>query len=166
MRLMMDMVESKELSRRRVLLAAGMGGAAALGGLLPIPALGPSPALATPQQAQELLAKLVKAEPKEGRITLKAPEIAENGNTVPVTITVDSPMTDKDYVKAVHLVSEGNPNPGLATFNFTPANGKAEVEVRIRMAGSQKLIAVAEMSDGTAWRAVREVKVTIGGCGG
>jgi sulfur-oxidizing protein SoxY len=162
----MNAMEARRLSRRQVLLAAGIGGAAAASGLLPIPALGPAPALATPQQAQELLAKLVKAEPKEGRITLKAPEIAENGNTVPVTITVDSPMTDKDYVKAVHLVSEENPMPGLASFNFTPANGKAEVEVRIRMAKSQKLIAVAEMSDGTAWRAVREVKVTIGGCGG
>ena len=160
-----DMSNGMRLGRRQVLLAAGIGGpaaamAAAMGGFWPVPAR------ATPQSAQELLQKLVKAEPREGRVTLKAPEIAENGNTVPVTISVDSPMTDKDYVKAVHLVAEENPNPGLASFNFTPAMGKAEVEVRVRMARSQKLIAVAEMSDGTTWRAVREVKVTIGGCGG
>jgi sulfur-oxidizing protein SoxY len=147
-------------SRRRVLLAAGAGLVGATAAMLV------RPAGATLQAAQELLKKLVKAEPKAGKVKLTAPEIAENGNTVPIKIAVDSPMTDKDYVKAVHLLADGNPNPGVASFHFTPASGKAEVEVRIRMAQTQNLIAVAELSDGSVWSASREVKVTIGGCGG
>jgi sulfur-oxidizing protein SoxY len=97
---------------------------------------------------------------------VKAPEIAENGNAVPVTVSVESPMTDKDHVKAVHVVADGNPNPGVASFFFTPAAGKCEVQFRVRMAQTQKIVVVAEMSDGSLWSAAREVKVTIGGCGG
>ena len=93
-------------------------------------------------------------------------KIAENGNAVPVTVTVDSPMTDKDYVEAIHVVADGNPNPGVASFTLTPLAGKAEVQLRVRMASTQKVIALAEMSDGSLWTLAREVKVTIGGCGG
>jgi sulfur-oxidizing protein SoxY len=97
---------------------------------------------------------------------LKAPEIAENGNTVPVTVIVDSPMTEQDYVKAVHVVAEANPAPGVVTLHFRPENGKAEAQFRMRLAQTQNLVAIAEMSDGSLWTATREVKVTIGGCGG
>ena len=76
------------------------------------------------------------------------PEIAENGNTVPFTISVDSPMTDKDYVKAVHVISTGNPQPGVATFRFTPQSGKAAAASRMRLAETQDVIALAELSDG------------------
>jgi sulfur-oxidizing protein SoxY len=123
-------------------------------------------ALATPQQAAEAIKSLVKSTPQVGRVTIKLPEIAENGNTVPVTISVESPMTDKDYVKAIHLISEGNPAPHVASFNLTPALGKGQVELRMRLAGTQNVVAIAELSDGTVWSASREVKVTIGGCGG
>ena len=75
-------------------------------------------------------------------------------------------MTDADHVKAIHVVADGNPNPGVASFFFTPASGKAQIDFRVRMAQTQKLIVVAEMSDGTLFSAAREVKVTIGGCGG
>jgi sulfur-oxidizing protein SoxY len=145
------------VSRRRVLTA---GTAATI-----VLALGRA-AGATPEKAKELLGKLAASEPKPGRIALKAPEIAENGNTVPVTVTIESPMSDQDYVKAVHLVSEGNPQPGVASFRFTPQSGKAEVQMRMRMAQTQTIVALAEMSDGSFWTASREVKVTIGGCGG
>ena len=148
------------LNRRAVLRAAGAAGAVVAGGVAW------TPASATPETAKELLGKLAKGEAKPGKVSLKAPEIAENGNTVPVTIAVESPMSDRDHVKAVHIVSDGNPQPGIASFAFTPASGKAEVQLRMRMAQTQNILAVAEMSDGSLWSAVREVKVTIGGCGG
>jgi sulfur-oxidizing protein SoxY len=123
-------------------------------------------ALATPDGTKEWLAGLAKGTPKEGMVTLKAPEIAENGNAVPLTVSVESEMSDKSYVKALYVAADGNPNPGVAIYEFTPMSGKAEVSMRIRLAQSQKLVAVAEMNDGTLYTASREVKVTIGGCGG
>ena len=144
-----------DLARRR-LLAGGLG----------VLALGAASAHATPEQAKQLLKDLAKGEPREGRITIKAPEIAENGNSVPVSVSVESPMTEGDYVKAIHVVADGNPNPGVVSMAFTPASGRAQADFRVRMAQTQKLIAVAEMSDGSLYTAAREVKVTIGGCGG
>ncbi len=123
-------------------------------------------ALATPDAAKEWLAELAKGTPKEGKITLKAPEIAENGNAVPLTVSVESEMSEKSYVKALYIAADGNPNPPVAIYEFTPLSGKAEVSMRVRLAQTQKLIAVAEMNDGTHYTATREVKVTIGGCGG
>ena len=123
-------------------------------------------ALATPDSTRERLAGLAKGTPKEGKVTLKAPEIAENGNAVPLTVSVDSEMSEKSYVKALYVAADGNPNPGVAIYEFTPMSGKAEVQMRIRLAQTQKLVAVAEMNDGTLYTASREVKVTIGGCGG
>ena len=101
-----------------------------------------------------------------GNITLELPQIAENGNTVPIGFEVDSPMTDSDYVKAVHIFAEKNPSPEVATFRFTPANGKAKVSTRMRLLKSQNIVAVAEMSDGSVYMVKKAVKVTIGGCGG
>lgn len=123
-------------------------------------------AWATPDATREWLAAQAKGTPKEGKVTLKAPEIAENGNAVPVTVSVESEMTEKSYVKALYVAADGNPNPGVITYEFTPLAGKAEVQFRTRLAQTQKLYAVAEMNDGSLWMASREVKVTIGGCGG
>ena len=103
---------------------------------------------------------------KSGKITLELPQIAENGNTVPLSIEVESPMTNSDHVKAVHIFAEGNPAPEVASFHFGPANGVAKASVRMRLAKTQNVIAVAEMSDGSIFQATTEVKVTIGGCGG
>lgn len=103
---------------------------------------------------------------EEGRISLDLPEIAENGNTVPLSVEVESPMTEDDYVKAVHLFADGNPVPTVAKMNFTPRSGEAVASTRIRLATTQKIHALAEMSDGSFFSAAREVKVTIGGCGG
>ena len=123
-------------------------------------------AFATTDQAKEWLASHAKGAPKDGKVTLKAPEIAENGNAVPLTVSVDSEMSDKSYVKAIYIAADGNPNPGLAVFEFTPLSGKAEVALRVRLQQTEKIIAVAEMNDGTLFTASREIKVTIGGCGG
>ena len=123
-------------------------------------------AFATPEQTKDWLATQAKGTPKEGKITLKAPEIAENGNAVPVTVSVESEMTDKSFVKAIYIAADGNPNPPVATYEFTPLAGKAEIQLRVRLAQTQKLVVVAEMNDGTLYTASREIKVTIGGCGG
>jgi sulfur-oxidizing protein SoxY len=159
---MSDRISSKGLDRREVLITLGAGAVAMLGA-----GFAASPAHASGAAADAALKKLVGDRPtKAGKVHVKAPPIAENGNTVPLTVSVDSPMTEKDYVKAVHVVADGNPRPEVASFYFSPMSGKSEVSTRIRMAKTQNVIAVAEMSDGTLYRAVRNVKVTIGGCGG
>lgn len=124
-------------------------------------------AQAAAQSWEEAVKKIVgDAKPTDGKLTIDLPEIAENGNTVPFSISVDSPMTDKDYVKAVHVISTGNPQPGVATFRFTPQSGKAAAASRMRLARTQDVIALAELSDGKFLQVKRSVKVTIGGCGG
>jgi len=123
-------------------------------------------ALASPESAREWLSSLAKGTPQDAKVTLKAPEIAENGMAVPLTVSVDSEMSDKSYVKALYIAADGNPNPPVAIYEFTPLAGKAEVSLRVKLSQTQNFIAVAEMNDGTLYRASREVKVTIGGCGG
>jgi sulfur-oxidizing protein SoxY len=123
-------------------------------------------AFATADQTKDWLATHAKGEAKPGRVTLKAPEIAENGNAVPLTVSVDSEMSDKSYVKAIYIAADGNPNPGVSVYEFTPLSGKAEVSLRVRLQQTQKVVAVAEMNDGSLFTASREIKVTIGGCGG
>jgi sulfur-oxidizing protein SoxY len=116
---------------------------------------------------QRLLKSIVgDATPSQGRITLELPEIAENGNTVPFSVSVESRMTDSDHVKAIHLISTANPQPAVATFRFTPASGNASVASRMRLAQTQDVIALAELSDGKFLMARQAVRVTIGGCGG
>ena len=152
------------LNRRSALLAAA---GAATGAIAAV--IAARNAWATQDNVKEWLASQIKDAkdgPKEGKVTLKAPEIAENGNAVPVTVSVESEMSEKSYVKAIYVAADGNPNPGVITWEFTPLAGKAEVQFRARLAQTQKLVAVAEMNDGSLFTASREVKVTIGGCGG
>jgi sulfur-oxidizing protein SoxY len=101
-----------------------------------------------------------------GKLKLDVPEIAENGLVVPVNVEVESPMTEADHVKAVHVFADGNPQPGVVTYRFTPACGKAAASTRMRLAQTQNIVAIAEMSDGKLYMAKSNVKVTIGGCGG
>ncbi len=105
-------------------------------------------------------------EPVSGKVKLKTPEIAENGNTVPISFTVDSPMTEDNYVASVLVVAAGNPFPPVATFNFSAMSGKAEASTRIRLATTQDILAYAKMNDGSVFLDKKNVKVTIGGCGG
>ena len=102
----------------------------------------------------------------KGKISLDLPEIAENGNTVPLSLTIESPMTAESYVKEVMILADGNPNAGVATLMFTPLSGKAEASIRIRLATTQNVVAIAKMSDGAVYTEQKTVKVTIGGCGG
>ena len=149
------------LNRRQMLaIGAGVLTAAAWGGAI-------SPARAAKNDSEELIKKFTGGKPAtEGRVRLDLPEIAENGNTVPMTVSVESPMTEQSYVSDVLIVSDGNPRGGIATFHFSPASGMAEVNTRVRLAETQHVIAVAKMNDGSFFMASKPVKVTIGGCGG
>jgi len=145
------------MDRREALKAAGAG----------VLALGfASTAHATPEAAAEALSKLAgSAGSMSDKVTISLPEIAENGATVPVGISVDSAQTADSYVKHIHVLAEGNPSPETISFNLT-ATGKAEVNTRIRLGKTQNVVVAAVMSDGSVMTAKKEVKVTIGGCGG
>ncbi len=148
---------------RRAVLRAAVGGALAIAGS----GLVLRGASATPETAAQALAKMAgSGKAMQGKVTLKLPEIAENGRTVPLSVSVDSPMSDKDYVKAIHIVAEGNPNPEVVSFNLTPAVGKAEISTRMRLGKTQNVVAAAVMNDGSVYKVSRFIKVTIGGCGG
>jgi len=95
----------------------------------------------------------------DGGVNLDAPEIAENGNTVPIEVSAEG-------ASAIMVLAAGNPTPGVATFNFGPLAGAQRAKTRIRLAGTQDVIAVAKMADGSFAKAQKNVKVTIGGCGG
>jgi sulfur-oxidizing protein SoxY len=117
--------------------------------------------------SDELIGKFTGGKtPTAGRVKLDVPEIAENGNTVPMTVTVESPMTEQSYVSDVLIIADGNPNAGVATFHFSPASGVAEANTRIRLAETQNVTAIAKMNDGSFYSVSKQVKVTIGGCGG
>jgi sulfur-oxidizing protein SoxY len=130
--------------------------------------LGASSAPATAKNdADEAIKKFTGGKtPSQGKVKLDLPEIAENGNTVPMTVTVDSPMTEQSYVSEVLIVADENPRSGVVTFHFSPASGVAEANTRIRLAATQDVTAVAKMNDGSFYMASKQVKVTIGGCGG
>jgi sulfur-oxidizing protein SoxY len=146
---------------RRAALALGAGGAA-------LTVAGWSgAALATAKEAADEIAKFTGGKTAEkGKIAIELPEIAENGNTVPLSIAVDAPMTAEDYVSEVLVVSEGNPRPGVTMLRFTPMSGKAQASTRIRLAATQNIIVVAKTSKGALFTDQKLVKVTIGGCGG
>lgn len=101
-----------------------------------------------------------------GPLQLTTPEIAENGNSVPVSFMVESPMTDDDYIESVIVMASNNPNPEVATFHFSPASGMAKASTRMRLAKTQDVYAVAKTNKGMLYKVSNNVKVTIGGCGG
>ena len=155
-------MDSPVLDRRAFVL-----GAAAVAAIAPFLA-GEVSAQSAPQAWQEALKRIVgEAQPTtDGRLTFDLPEIAENGNMVPFTIGVDSPMTEKEHVKAIHVIATANPQPSVATFRFTLLSGKASASSRMRLAQTQDVIGLAELNDGKFLMTRRPVKVTIGGCGG
>ncbi len=147
------------LSRRSTLTAGALAGFASL--------LGARLAFADEKMVMAEIKKLYGDKTMaEGKIKLDIPEIAENGLVVPVNVEVESPMTEADYVKAVHIYADGNPQPGIVSYSFTPACGKASAATRMRLAQTQNIVCVAEMSNGSLHMAKANVKVTIGGCGG
>jgi sulfur-oxidizing protein SoxY len=124
-------------------------------------------AAATTADADTEIAKFTGGKATEsGKISIDLPEIAENGNTVPLAIKVDSPMTADDYVSAIRVIGDANPNAGIVTFHLTPASGRAEVGTRIRLGGTGNVTVLAKTSAGKIYADHKAVKVTVGGCGG
>ena len=129
-------------------------------------AVSPLKTLAAELGAEEQISKIVGSKgAKTGVASLVAPAIAENGQVVPLKVEVNHPMEDGNYVKAIHLYAAGNPTPKIITVNLTPANGKAYFSTRTKLAKSQDVFVVAELSDGSFLKDTKNVKVTIGGCG-
>jgi sulfur-oxidizing protein SoxY len=144
------------LASRRTVLAA-IGGA----GL----ALAVRPAQATPETMKSAIRQVVgEAAVKPGRIKLDLPPLVENGNTVAMAVTVDSPMTANDYVKAIHVFTEKNPQPNVMSAKLGPRSGKAEIQTRVRLADTQTVVALCEMSDGSFWSDKVDVIITLGAC--
>jgi len=144
---------------RRAALALGVGTAAAWAAA--------GRARATPSEADAAIAAFTGGKnPEPGRIAIDLPEIAENGAAVPLAVTVESPMTPADRVTDLLVVADGNPNPRVAAFHFTAMSARAEVATRIRLNATENVIVVARTGDGRFFTARKEVKVTIGGCGG
>jgi len=150
-------LKSVETTRREMLVLTGIASLAAF--------LAPKLSMADEQTVAAEIKKLYGDKKFEGgKVKLDVPEIAENGLVVPVNVEVESPMTEQDYVKAVHVFADGNPFPAVVSYRFTPACGKASASTRMRLAQTQNIICIAEMSNGNLHMAKANVKVTIGGC--
>ncbi len=168
------LLSETETTRRALLRALGALG---FSGLLGPVLGGPRPASAQgnlanlgPEEAVDTTMKRLFAgraiKDGAGSIKIELPLIAENGAVVPVSVEVDAPMTPQNYVKAIYIISDKNRRPLNAKFSLTPAMGQAYVGTNLRLGETTDVRAVVEMSDGTLLQAKREVKVTVGGCGG
>jgi len=143
------------ITRREVLKTSG---AVALGAALP------AHAHALGQMETAIRRVVGEAEIRKGKVTLDLPPLVENGNTVPMSVSVDSPMTKDSYVKAIHVFNEKNPQANVISVQLSPRAGKAAISTRMRLAGTQKLMAIAELSDGSYWSDTQEVIVTLAAC--
>jgi sulfur-oxidizing protein SoxY len=125
----------------------------------------PSFVFAKKEDADELIRKITaNAKIQEGRVTLTIPPLVENGNLVVLKVSVESPMTANDYVKAIHVIAEGNPLPNVFTAYLTPRSGTANITTRVRLADSQRVWAIVQMSDGSFWQGWAETSVTLSAC--
>ena len=150
-----------QATRRRFLIeTAALAGAVGIAVPLAV-----KPASATPASMRAAIRKVVgEAALNKGKVKIDVPPLIENGNAVPLTISCESPMTADDYVKAIHVFSEKNPQPNVVGVQLGPRSGRAAVSTRIRLADSQKVIAIAQMSDGSFWSSEAEVIVTLAAC--
>ena len=127
---------------------------------------GPAPPPVQQVTWQEAMRDMIgQAQPVEGRIRIEIPPVAENGNLIPFSVAIDSPMSEQEFVKAIHIFSTANPKPDVASAYFSQLSGRAMFGGRLRLGRSQEVVAVAELSDGRVFLAKRAVQVTIGGCG-
>jgi sulfur-oxidizing protein SoxY len=162
MKMSQDPIYNISYGRRDFLALAGAGMVAAVAG-----AIFPGKVFASTDEAAAMIAKITGgANAEQGKVTFVLPAIAENGNTVPVTVTVDHPMSDSSYIDTIHLIADQNPAPEVADFHLTPGTGVAQVSIRMRLAQTQNIVAVARSNSGKFYLAEQEIKVTIGGCGG
>jgi sulfur-oxidizing protein SoxY len=146
-------------SRRQFLVA---GGATLLGAAVLVRV---RPAQATPDTMKAAIRDVVKGAPvRAGRIKFDVPPLVENGNTVPVTISVMSSMTEADHVVSIHVFNEKNPQPNVGNFYLGPRAGRGQISTRIRLADTQTLTAIAKLSDGSFWSAIADVVVTLAAC--
>jgi sulfur-oxidizing protein SoxY len=146
-------------SRRQALsLGVGAAGAVLLSGSI-------APAYATNDAEEPIRGFTGGKRPTVGKVSLDLPSIAENGNMVPMSISVESPMTEAEHVTDILVAADGNSHGGVATFHFSPASGTARVVTFIRLASKQNVIAVAKMSDSSFCMNSKYVRVAIGGCG-
>jgi len=130
-----------------------------------VAALRPGPVDAAPAAMQDAVRRVVGAtRVSQGRVKLEIPPLSENGNTVPLTVTIESPMTAADHVRAIHVFTEKNPQPDVASFRFGPRAGVARVSTRIRLSDTQAVLAIGELSDGSFWSASATVVVTLAAC--
>ena len=153
-------MSSHQKSRRDVLKVAGLF---ASGGVLL--RLSVREAAATPEMMRNAVRDAIgEAAVSKGKVKLDLPPLVENGNSVPCTVSVESPMTAADYVKAIHIFNEKNPQPNVISVRLSPRAGRAEFSTRIRLADSQTVTAIAELSDGTFWSGTIDVIVTLAAC--
>src|SRR5947208_7499070 len=123
------------------------------------------PLRATPAMLNAAIRNVVGEAPiRTGKVKLDIPPLVENGNTVPMTISVASPMTADDYVKSIHVFNEKNPQPNIGNFHLGPSSGRAQISTRIRLADTQKVVAIARLSDDTFWQVTTEIVVTLAAC--
>ena len=138
-------------------------GAAAVVGAVPLVTL--RPAEATPAMLTSAINQVTQgASVKTGKVKLDLPPLVENGNTVPMTVSVDNPMTPENHVKSIHVFNEKNPQPNVGNFYLGQDAGRAQVSTRIRLADSQKITAIAKLSDGSFWSASVDIIVTLAAC--
>ena len=149
-----------QTTRRQFLSIAG---GVTVAGTIPIVTL--RPLEATPAMLNTAIRNVVgEAQIRSGKVKLDIPPLVENGNTVPITVSVASPMTGTDYVKSIHIFNEKNPQPNIGNFHLGPASGRAQVSTRIRLADTQKVVAIARLSDDTFWQVTTEIVVTLAAC--
>jgi sulfur-oxidizing protein SoxY len=163
------MTHDRPVSRRTVLMTLGALGAAAAGGLATVPGVGWAQALGQNESVEDALKRLFGGKPmKDGAASIKldVPLIAENGAVVPISVSVDSPMTSTNYVKHIYVVADKNRIPVVTRVTLAPEAGRAFMGANIRLGESGDVRAIVEQSDGTLLVVKREVKVTVGGCGG
>jgi len=154
-------MRKSEGSTRRQFL--GIAGTAAAIGTVPVVSL--RPVAATPETMTAAIRNVIgSAAVRIGKVKLDVPPLVENGNTVPMTITVSSPNTAEDHVKSIHVFNEKNPQPNIGNFYLGPRAGRGQVSTRIRLADSQKITAIARMSDDSLWSATADVVVTLAAC--
>lgn len=150
----------KARASRRAVLAGTAGTLAAAAMSITV-----RPARATPEGMQAAIGNLIgDAKLNQGKVTVDIPPLVENGNTVPCTVTVDSPMTEGDYCKAIYVFNEKNPQSNVISVHLNPRSGRAAFSTRIRLSDTQDVVAIAEMSDGSFWSGSVNVIVTIGAC--
>jgi sulfur-oxidizing protein SoxY len=141
----------------------GLAGSAAVAGTVPLVTL--RPVEATPARLNTAIRNVVgEAQVQAGKVKIDIPPLVENGNTVPMTVSVTSPMTETDYVKSIHVFNEKNPLPNIGNFYIGPSAGRAQISTRIRLADSQKVVAIARLSDDSFWTASADVIVTLAAC--